>query len=246
MHVFALYTLYFFAYSFLGWIWEVIYFFAIERRFRNGGIVAAPLLPIYGFGALAILVSLHAHIENPFAIFVVSAALASVVEFAGHYFMEKIFHVRLWDYRNMRFNLQGRICLENSLGFGILALFLVYIVHPFLAHFVEMLPAWMAISVAFAALAIFALDIANSWRSMIKLRLANDATAETLRDIQQKLDHQLEQAKLGRKKIGQRVGKISMIGLRLHRANVNRLASNFNKIQMLSSRREKSRHKYGK
>lgn len=129
MNVWTL-TACFFVYSFLGWVWEVIYFYVMERRFRSGGITSAPLLPIYGMGAIAVLAVLDLHVDNPFAVFLLSALLASAVEFAGHYFMEKVFHVRLWDYRGNKFNLQGRICLENSLGFGILAMLLVYVVHP--------------------------------------------------------------------------------------------------------------------
>lgn len=240
MNVWTL-TACFFVYSFLGWVWEVIYFYVMERRFRSGGITSAPLLPIYGMGAIAVLAVLDLHVDNPFAVFLLSALLASAVEFAGHYFMEKVFHVRLWDYRGNKFNLQGRICLENSLSFGILAMLLVYVVHPVVLNVLGFLPNWALVLAVAVISVLFAVDVANSWRSMVKLRLDTDATtAQTLREVRRGLDGRLIEIRERRKESRGRAW-FAEISLRLHRSNVARLERNFDKIQLLAKNHRRFR-----
>lgn len=237
MHVVSLYLIYFFIYSFLGWVHEVLYFFATERRFRNGGIVIAPLLPIYGVGALAILLFLQPYIHNPFLIFALSAILASVVEYVGHYVMEKWFHVLLWDYKDKPFNLNGRICLENSLGFGILALFVVYVAHPLVVSLIGLIPQNLTVLLAIVLGSLFVIDVANAWMSMIKLRIAIKDKATTLPDMKLKLDDQIESLRQHRREFRKKFDGMSLVILSLHRGTIKRLDRNFKNVKIISSKK---------
>ena len=229
--------IYFFIYSFLGWVQEILYFLVTERRFRNGGIVIAPLLPIYGIGALSILLFLQPYIHNPFLVFLLSAILASVIEYIGHYAMEKWFHVLLWDYKDKPFNLNGRICLENSLGFGILALFVVYVAHPFIASLVGIIPQKLAVLLAIVLGSLFVIDVANAWMSMIKLRIATKDKATTLPDMKLKLDDQIESLRQHRREFRKKFDGMSLVILSLHRGTIKRLDRNFKNVKIISSKK---------
>lgn len=129
--------LYFFIYSFCGWLMETVLCSIQEKHFVNRGFLAGPLCPIYGVGILCILTALlpvrdrlpSLWIAVP-VIFVAGAILASVVEYVTSWLMEKLFHARWWDYSQYTYNLNGRICLPISLAWGALAAFFVYVVQP--------------------------------------------------------------------------------------------------------------------
>lgn len=139
-------TLYFFIYSFCGWLMETVLCSIREHRFINRGFLNGPLCPIYGCGILLILTFLlpvrdsipRAEAAVP-VIFLAGAVLASAVEYFTSWAMEKLFHARWWDYSKHRFNLNGRICLSISTAWGLLATVFVYQIQP---HF-ESLIAWL-------------------------------------------------------------------------------------------------------
>lgn len=127
----------FLLYSFLGWIVESIYCFIIDKKFVNRGFLIGPLLPIYGFGSLIIVFLLDTFKENPIILFIMTILICSVLEYFTSYIMEKIFKTRWWDYSEMKFNINGRICLRNMLMFGILALIMSYLVNPFVLDLLD-------------------------------------------------------------------------------------------------------------
>lgn len=141
--------LYFFLYSFIGWLMETVLCSVRERRFINRGFLNGPLCPIYGCGVLLILYFLlpvRDAVSNPAValpvVFAAGAVLASAVEFITSWLMEKLFHARWWDYSSHRYNLGGRICLSISLAWGILATVIVYILHPLFEKLVGRIAMW--------------------------------------------------------------------------------------------------------
>lgn len=125
------YIFYFFVYSFLGWVCEDIYVGVGEGKFVNRGFFYGPYCPIYGVGALTVLIFLQKVQTNPILVFLGGIVLTSILEYFTSWIMEILFHERWWDYSEYPFNIHGRICLKNSLLFGLMALFLMYIVHPY-------------------------------------------------------------------------------------------------------------------
>ena len=116
-------ALYFFMYSFCGWLMETALCSFQEKRFVNRGFLNGPFCPIYGCGIVLILIFLlpvrdgidKLWVAVP-VIFAAGAFLASVVEYFTSWLMEKLFHARWWDYSHFRFNLNGRICLWPGVG----------------------------------------------------------------------------------------------------------------------------------
>ncbi len=173
-------VLYFFIYSFCGWLMETVLCSVRERRFINRGFLNGPLCPIYGCGVTLILICLlpvKARLPGPAAlpvIFAAGAVLASAVEYITSWLMEKLFHARWWDYSHIKYNLGGRICLPISLAWGALAAFFVYAVQPLFEALVHTLYGvddrlpWI---VAAVLTALFLVDCAVSVR--IALTLGN-------------------------------------------------------------------------
>lgn len=141
MNTIAKYILYFIFYSALGGIAETLYRLATEHQLYGvHGFLHLPILPIYGVGALMIIVLLSPRIKHPAALFVLAALLASIVEFVAHWLIEVIFGVWIWGYENNSFNLFGRVSLISSIAFGFAALLIVYLIHPRLVAITKRLP----------------------------------------------------------------------------------------------------------
>jgi uncharacterized membrane protein len=151
----------FFAYAVLGWLHELVYGVVIERRLRNPGFLYAPMLPIYGIGALAISALLVPVGKDPVAVFLGGVLITSTVEYLGHVLLERA-GVQLWDYSSRRFNLNGRICLGNSLGFGVLALLVIYVIDPALSTGVARLDPSVATAATVIGVSVLLVDLVVS------------------------------------------------------------------------------------
>ena len=76
--------------------------------------------------------------------------------------MEKLFATRWWDYSTYPFNINGRICLQNSLLFGLMALVVVYGLHPIVSRFVERIPLGFLVIFLIMFTIFFVIDIVNT------------------------------------------------------------------------------------
>ena len=124
------YVSYFFIYSFIGWVIEVIVLLFETKQFVNRGFLHLPFLPIYGFGAVLISLIYKDDDHHWFVIGLVGGIIASGVELITSYLLEFIFNTSLWDYSAMKWNFQGRISLLSSLFFVIGAILIVKVINP--------------------------------------------------------------------------------------------------------------------
>ena len=136
-----IYFLLFFTYAVLGWIMEVTLKLISEKRFINRGFLIGPYCPIYGYGVLLITILLKKYQEDIVATFIFSILICGTLEYFTSYFMEKIFHARWWDYSQRKFNINGRICLETLIPFGIMGCLIIYITNPVLLNLIGKIPA---------------------------------------------------------------------------------------------------------
>ncbi len=119
----------FFIYSFLGWCFETALVSIEEKRFVNRGFIRSPFLPIYGFGAITMIVSGTPVIKDPVLVFIFGAVSATILEFVTGWLLEVIFKTRYWDYSDTLYNFKGRICAEATLMWGFMTLLVNYKVH---------------------------------------------------------------------------------------------------------------------
>lgn len=123
--------LYFIIYAFLGWICESAYKSIFRKKIINSGFLNGPLCPIYGFGAMLIIYLLTPIQNYPILVFILGVLSTSVLEYFTSWLLEVLFHMSWWDYSKHKFNINGRVCLLNASMFGVMSLFVMYIVHPF-------------------------------------------------------------------------------------------------------------------
>ena len=170
MEVFYKYFLYFLIYAFLGWFMEVCVSLWNKHKFINRGFLIGPYCPIYGWGCLAIILIVGSNTDDAFGVFAKSILVCSLLEYSTSYFMEKIYNVRWWDYSNNKFNINGRICLETMIPFGLLALLIIYLVHPFVISMVDKLSSTTLAIVAIIFLIIYIIDNIISTYILFKIK----------------------------------------------------------------------------
>ena len=192
MKNFLFYFFLFFLYSVLGWIVETTYVAILDKKVVNRGFLIGPYLPIYGFNAVIIILYLNQYKDNPLTVFLLAIFVCSFFEYLTSYLMEKIFKARWWDYSNLKFNLNGRVCLKNSLLFGALSILLIYLINPLLIKVImNMNETWLLI-IIITCLIIFITDFIISFNVVMKIKhnfdeLKFDATVEIRKLIDTKL-----------------------------------------------------------
>lgn len=135
--------MFFILYSILGWMMESAFVSIKTKAWVNRGFINGPLCPIYGTGAILILLTLYPLREKIGLLFLGGVLIATVVEYLIGAAMEKLFHATWWDYSEKPCNLKGHICLERSLEWGLLTVFVMRVIQPLLADLVAAIPrAW--------------------------------------------------------------------------------------------------------
>lgn len=152
------YILLFFVYSFLGWCLEVGCKLASDHKFVNRGFLIGPYCPIYGHGALIMTILLHKYLNDPVTLFIMIILCCSILEYFTSYFLEKIFHTRWWDYTHYKFNINGRICLETMIPFGLFGLFIMYVTNPFFLGIINSIPVTLLYILSVLLLIIYIID----------------------------------------------------------------------------------------
>ena len=109
LHTIHQWLLLFYFYCFIGWIWESVYVSLGKHKWVNRGFLKEPFLPIYGSGAIVVLLSTLTVENNLILVFVIGMIGATILEYITGAVMEKIFHVRYWDYTDKPFNVNGHI-----------------------------------------------------------------------------------------------------------------------------------------
>lgn len=178
------YILLFFVSSIIGWCMEVVCKLIQFRRFINRGFLIGPYCPIYGFGAVLVTALLSRYADSPVAVFVLAMVVSGILEYLTSFVMEKLFHARWWDYSQKRFNLNGRVCANTLIPFGLMGLMLIYVVKPFFFGWFATLPDLLLNILCYGLIAILAVDTALSSHVLSKIRQnANHVQGDSTEDI---------------------------------------------------------------
>lgn len=159
---FSSYILLFFTFSIIGFLWEVFLHLLSDGTFVNRGTMHGPWLPIYGTGGVLILFLLKRYRDKPLSLFVTTFLLCGVVEYGTAWFLETFKHLKYWDYTGYFLNLQGRICLEGLLVFGLGGCGFTYIVAPILDNFYQQIPSLVKTILCIIFVGVFSLDFIYS------------------------------------------------------------------------------------
>ena len=156
--------LFFFTFAFAGWLWEVLLYLFRDGILVNRGTSYGPWLPIYGFCCTAIILLVTRFelfrklAKNPFIMAVFIMFFATVMEYTASWFIETTSGLKYWDYSGVFMNINGRVCLECSLFFGIGGSLCLYIVAPFLEKQFEKLTLKFRISICLILVSLFTID----------------------------------------------------------------------------------------
>ena len=188
-------------YSVLGWCGEMVYCSIGQRKLcEKRGFLNGPICPIYGHGALVVLFCLDGGCESPVLTFFLGAVLTSIVEYVTSFVMEKLFHMRWWDYSRYKFHINGRVCLLNSTLFGLASVFLCHFANPPIAGWLaHLFTAGLAVPLALVLTGVYLADIVLSVRSAIqigsrlaKLHAIHDELSAKLEELKQEPQQAIE------------------------------------------------------
>lgn len=230
IHTIELYFLLFLTYAFLGWCMEVTCKFIQYKKFINRGFLIGPYCPIYGWGALAITILLQRFTGNAIILFLMAIIICSFIEYFTSYFMEKRYHARWWDYSNKKFNINGRICLDTMIPFGILGVFIMYVTNPFFVRLYNSLPD---IAIHIIVIVLFVLFIADniiSSKIISSIHIEEEKMADNTEEITAEIAN----------KIKQLIKQKSWLHRRLVEAYPN---LKFEKIEIIKERLKKKKEK---
>lgn len=155
----------FIIYGFLGWIVEVCFVRIGTGHWYNRGFLFMPFLPIYATGAILITLALE-RFSNVFVVYILGVLFTSALEYITSFLMERLFHTRWWDYSHYKYNLNGRVCLLNSLLFGLLAVVVIFVFNPFFTAEIDQLPLLTKNIIVEVWAAVFIVDLTYTLRNV--------------------------------------------------------------------------------
>lgn len=167
------------------------------KKFINRGFLIGPYCPIYGWGAIIITLLLKKYTDDWIVLFFMSMITCGILEYATSYVMEKLFHARWWDYSKRKYNINGRVCLETLIPFGILGIVIMYVTNPFILKFLDKIPEQTLNVIAIILFTIFIID------SIISLKVVSN-----VRSTSTKLNKELSDKKDNTEEITAKVKEI--------------------------------------
>ncbi len=170
IYTFSTWLIFFYFYCFAGWVWETCYVSVKECKWVNRGFMHGPFLPIYGSGAIVVLIFTLPYRTNAVAVFFVGMISATILEYFTGAAMERLFHVRYWDYTGKPLNLNGYICIVSSLAWGIFSVILTLYGHEPVEEFVLGMNINVVEFLAFVLTVYISIDMAFSVREAVNLR----------------------------------------------------------------------------
>ena len=170
---------YFMIYSVIGWMIEVSYHAITLGKVVNRGFLNGPVCPVYGSGVLMVLFVLFIDGQlfgfetdlqkaSTLGLFVVGIIFASLIELIAGFALDRLFHARWWDYRDRKFNLNGYICLEFSIIWGLGIAFVLRVVQPSIEGVVSLIPHIAGIILLVVFYLTFACDMTLTVLTILK------------------------------------------------------------------------------
>ncbi|MCD8336613.1 MAG: hypothetical protein LUD18_04930 [Lachnospiraceae bacterium] len=170
IYTFSQWVLFFYIYCFLGWLWESAYVSVKQKHLVNRGFLKGPLLPIYGSGALCVLAVTIPFRDSVPLMCLSGMAAATVLEYVTGAVMERLFHVRYWDYSDKFMNLNGHICLASTLCWGVMTVLVVDVIQVYVERLVLSFDEGMVEAAVILVTPFVTADVVTSFRAAIRLR----------------------------------------------------------------------------
>ena len=252
IYTFSTWLFFFYFYCFLGWVWETCYVSVLKAKWVNRGFMRGPFLPIYGSGAIVVLIFTLPFRTDAGLVFIVGMTSATLLEYCTGVAMEKMFHVRYWDYSKQRFNLNGHICLTSSLAWGAFSVILTLYGHTPVERLVFRLNTNALEVIVFVLTVYISIDMAESIREAINLKevlLGLEESNEDFRRLQKHIEvvsafyggEIKEKSEAGLRKINSALGTGKEMYDRIGESGRNSKAMFMEKVNSARTKREYGR-----
>lgn len=161
---------FFYFYCFFGWCFESAFVSFQKKKLVNRGFMRGPFLPLYGSGAIMMLVVSAPFHDNLILTFLAGCVGATILEYVTGVTMESLFKVRYWDYSNQKFNFQGQVCLSSTLAWGGLTILMTRVVHRPVENLIQAVPETVLVTVVCILSVVLLIDFVLSFIAAIELR----------------------------------------------------------------------------
>ena len=157
-----------------------------EKKLINTGFLKGPICPIYGIGAIILFLFLGRFENKPVLLFFIAILLLTIWEYLVGVLLEKMFHTKYWDYSDQKFNFQGRICLVNSICWGILGVMFIKYIHPFIQQIISKVDSNLLYYVISIVTIIFLVDMIVSIVKVKNIKVTLEKIEELNKEIREK------------------------------------------------------------
>ena len=149
-------------------------------RVVNRGFLNGPVCPVYGSGVVMVLITLYVtgivtgfntnvDSASPVLLFIIGIVFSTLIEFVAGFILDKLFHARWWDYSDMKFNVNGYICLAFSIIWGLAIAFVLRVVQPAFESLVNIIPYMFGVISLIIIYTVFIADIIITVLTVLKL-----------------------------------------------------------------------------
>lgn len=177
---------FFYLYCIFGWCFETAYVSLKQHRFVNRGFLKGPWLPLYGSGAVFVLLLTLPFSQHPVAVYFAGLAGATLLELVTGETMVRLFKVRYWDYSNQHFQYKGHICLSSSIVWGFFSVMMVYVVQPQAERFVFWQNREFVSVMTFLITVCMVYDFAGAFRKAMDLRKLLEQAEQVVQELEQR------------------------------------------------------------
>lgn len=172
--------LWFFIYSFCGWCMECVVIRREKGKWENRGFAKLPFCVIYGFGTF-LAYNMFAPIQNNLVmLYMAGVVCATIFEFITGVLMIKLFGQLWWNYEHKKFNYKGILCLESSIAWGFLSVFIFGVFDKYIQYIVTSLNGKIAIVLSVILATSYIADFSYHFTKRIFDKNNNDAMKNTL------------------------------------------------------------------
>ena len=176
---------------------ESIFRSIMEKKIINTGFLKGPICPIYGIGAIIMFTFLQSLENNIVLLFLASIIILTLWEYIVGVMLEKIFHTRYWDYSDHKFNIQGRICLSNSIYWGVLGVVFVKYIHPNIQNLIQKVDIKLLYFIVTILMVVFIVDMITS---IVKIKNIK-STLEKIEELNKEIREKIKEIKILPKEI---------------------------------------------
>lgn len=182
---------FFYFYCFFGWVFESTYVSIKKKHFVNRGFMRGPFLPLYGSGAIMMLVVSNPFSDNIILTYLAGCVGATILELVTGITMESLFKVRYWDYSHLKFNYKGHICLSSSLAWGFLTILMTQFLQKGVERVAFAIPTTVVSVLAGIITIVIVADFSLSFKAALDLRdilIGLEKARTEMEHIQKRLD----------------------------------------------------------